>query len=56
MGTLRTIECEIEECGYTTDVELTDENAPRHCPKCGFTLYIAGTEISWPTDDSALSQ
>jgi hypothetical protein len=51
METIRTIEC--YSCNYTTDVEITDVTAPRHCPDCRGDLFISGTEISWPTDDAA---
>jgi len=30
------------ECGWTTDIELTSETNPYHCPKCGGEIRLAG--------------
>ena len=49
----KTIIC--EECGFITDVELTDINAPRYCPECGGNFAVDGTGDRWPVPSSVLS-
>lgn len=47
--TERTVEC--RTCGYCTDLSILSETNPKHCPKCGEALYLAGTEIRWDPDN-----
>jgi hypothetical protein len=44
-----TITCETGD--YTTDIELTSETNPSHCPICGGILMICGTGESLFGDD-----
>jgi Zn finger protein HypA/HybF involved in hydrogenase expression len=53
METIRTIEC--YSCDYTTDVEIADVTAPRHCPECHGDLFVSGTDVEWPTADAAIA-
>ena len=36
------------DCDYLTDVELSDETAPRHCPYCYGDLEVVDTGMGWP--------